>query len=194
MVLLRHFVLHALSPNVLVTARHIRGKSYYLADKLSGFEFQAARRVAPFLDLEPFPPHSARKPCYRSLEYCGQSPYSLSISTRGTYARALRSFNHHCQTYHTGRPLPTTIPHVADFITFLHAQNYAPSTITTYVSALSFINKLYQAPDHADCFIIKKLLRGSRKLHQTPDTRQPIAHSLLLRHPGLTTTAKHSCT
>ncbi len=65
------------------------------------------------------------------------------------------------------------------FITSLHSKNYAPATITTFISALSYINKLYNAHDPQQHFLISKMLEGARKLGQKVDTRQPITLTLL---------------
>lgn len=49
------------------------------------------------------------------------------------------------------------------------------------VSAVAFVNKLYQAPNPLQHFLIIKMLEGGRKAGARPDTRQPITLSLLHR-------------
>jgi len=65
------------------------------------------------------------------------------------------------------------------FITSLFNKNYSPSTITTFISVIAFANKLYDAPNPQQHFLITKMLEGSRKLGHKPDTRQPITLSIL---------------
>ena len=55
MILVRRFVLSSLRHNFLFRARHIPGAQNVLADKLSRFQFQAARQMAPWLDPAPTP-------------------------------------------------------------------------------------------------------------------------------------------
>jgi len=76
-------------------------------------------------------------------------------------------------------PFPATPSQVVTYITKLHANGYAPSTITTFVSPISFVNKLYNAPDPSHHFLISKMLDGARKAGHTPDTRQPITLAIL---------------
>lgn len=106
---------------------------------------------------------------------------SLAPSTRTTYRRALLLFSSHSQTStpHSCWPYPATISQVISFITHLFSSNYAPSTVATMVSAVAFVNKLYQAPNPLHHFLIIKMLEGGRKAGARPDTRQPITLPLL---------------
>ncbi|KAK3101834.1 hypothetical protein FSP39_006695 [Pinctada imbricata] len=51
--LVRRLVLTCLRNNIFFKAKHIPGKSNIIADRLSRFQFQEARRLAPFLDKQP---------------------------------------------------------------------------------------------------------------------------------------------
>ena len=70
---------------------------------------------------------------------------------------------------------------MATFICHLYTSNYAPTTILTYCSALSFVNKLFGAPDPSQNFLIKKLIEGAKKLGPSTDTRLPITLNTLHR-------------
>lgn len=61
----------------------------------------------------------------------------------------------------------------------LYHKSYSPATITTFVSAVTFANKLYNAPNPQQHFIVTKMLEGSRKLSHKPDTRLPITLNIL---------------
>jgi integrase len=91
----------------------------------------------------------------------------------------LFSHNHRNTNPNPSTPFPASVPSLISFITSLHAKNYAPATITTFISALSFINKLYHAHDPQQHFLIAKMLEGTRKLGQVVDTRQPITLAIL---------------
>jgi integrase len=107
--------------------------------------------------------------------------HSLAPSSRNTYRRALLLFIQHTNSANNNLPLPfpATIAALIKFITTLYANNYAPSTITTFVSAIAFVNKLYGAHDPHQHFLVIKMLEGTRKLGHTVDTRQPITLSIL---------------
>lgn len=103
----------------------------------------------------------------------------MAPSTRDGYKRAIQAYIDHAQSLSQTKYFPTQTDTVISFICSLFSKHYAPSTITTYVSALGFINKLYGAPSPTQAFIINKLLEGCRKLNPSQDTRRPITLSML---------------
>ena len=68
---------------------------------------------------------------------------------------------------------------VADFIAHLFTQNYQPSTIASYISAISFVHKLNDLADPTESFLIKKILKGAQNLRKSCDTRLPITKDIL---------------
>ena len=52
MKLLRHFVVQCMRYNILFRAKHVKGKHNVIADKLSRFKFQEAKRWAPWLESQ----------------------------------------------------------------------------------------------------------------------------------------------
>lgn len=68
---------------------------------------------------------------------------------------------------------------VALFIAFLHAQEYAPSSISSYVSALGYIHRLQNMPDPTEVFVVKRMLRSVHKMGRKRDSRLPITESIL---------------
>ena len=105
---------------------------------------------------------------------------SLAASSVTTYRRALTllskfsTINFPSQLY-----LPTSSALLANFIGYLYTQNLAPSTILTYISAISFINKIQGFPDPGRSFIVKKLIVGIQREKSCPDARLPITTSIL---------------
>ena len=69
---------------------------------------------------------------------------------------------------------------LADFLTHLSNLNYAPSSITSFISAISFVHKLLGVTDPANEFIIKQALKGARRMAGSRDGRLPITRALLV--------------
>lgn len=56
---------------------------------------------------------------------------------------------------------------------------YAYKTVNCHISAISFINKLYNLTDNTQCFLVRKLLDGMNRSQRRRDTRQPVTINLL---------------
>ena len=107
---------------------------------------------------------------------------SLSVSTRNTYSNAFKLFNKFLGSYsHSSlaNSLPVHADSIASFITYMFSLDYAPSSILTYVSAISFIHKVGNWPDPANSFIVQKMILGIQKERGKPDCRKPILPSFL---------------
>lgn len=76
---------------------------------------------------------------------------------------------------------PLTVDHLAVYISHLYDSGYAASTITSFVSAISFVHKLLQVSDPSQSFVIKKILNGCRKVRSTQDSRLPISPHILAK-------------
>ena len=97
-----------------------------------------------------------------------------------------KSYNNHWasfskfmfETFHLS-PMLATSYHVSLYITFLHSCNLQPSTVRSYLSAISFTHKLHGNQDPTNCFRIRKLIEAfKRKSHNAYD-RKPIKRCLL---------------
>lgn len=78
---------------------------------------------------------------------------SLSAATQSSYNRMLSVYSNFCQKYFPGvNVLPSTHVMVAHFISHLFIQNYQPSTIASYISAISFMHKIKFLQDPTDIF------------------------------------------
>jgi len=92
----------------------------------------------------------------------------------------LEIYVHFCNEYFPGVNLfPSTQTMVAHFISHLFVQNYQPSTIASYVSAISYFHKIKNMPDPTASFRIKKILKGTQNLRKSVDTRMPITRDIL---------------
>lgn len=106
---------------------------------------------------------------------------SLQPSSIPTYNRAWQLFH---QFFHTVFQtdfgfLPISPPVLALFIAYLFNAQYAPSTVTTYVSALGYSHKLMNFPDPSKVFYVSQMLKGFRKVGFRLDSRLPITLPIL---------------
>lgn len=69
--------------------------------------------------------------------------------------------------------------HIALFIAYLFGRKCAPKTISTYLSAVSYVHKLKHNSDPTDSFLVKKLVAGSYRLCPSVDMRLPITVQVL---------------
>lgn len=67
------------------------------------------------------------------------------------------------------------------FIAYLFDRHYAPSTVTTFISALGYSHKLAGFPDPGKVFYIVQTLKGYQKIGHRLDCRLPITLNILHR-------------
>lgn len=96
------------------------------------------------------------------------------------YVNALKAFARFRKEYQIDDTWPVSCHHIAIFISYCFEQGYAPSTITTYISGISFQHKLHHWTDPTELFVVKKLLEGCRRLRPRSDTRAPITYTVLI--------------
>ena len=75
--------------------------------------------------------------------------------------------------------LPVLLFQLVNYLANLFDQIYAPSTITSHASAISFIHSLFGYTDPTKSFWIKNFLKGISKLSSIPDSRLPFTQHLL---------------
>ena len=107
----------------------------------------------------------------------------LQASSVPIYRRAWNLFNQFLssvfQILDFALPISPTI--LALFVAFLYDRKYAPSTVTTYVSAISYSYKLYVFPDPSKAFFIVQMLKGYGKVGFRLDSRLPLTLPILHR-------------
>ncbi len=74
---------------------------------------------------------------------------------------------------------PVSTEALALFISHLDIAGYAPSTISTYISAIAYVHKMSGVSDPANSFIIRKLLEALPKTSSVSQTCLPITLDLL---------------
>lgn len=104
---------------------------------------------------------------------------SISENTKSLYSSALNNFYRVRNTVRLDQLWPVPIEHVLLFICH-HAQvGSAPSTVSSYLSAVSYVHKLQNWQDPTACFIVRKAIEGLRRLKGSVDTRAPITYDIL---------------
>ena len=105
---------------------------------------------------------------------------SLAPNTKKTYVAAINMFGDFCKTHQISPVIPATITTLVLFMSHLSLQRLSPSTVTTYVSAISFYHKVNNFPDPTGNFIIMKLKEGIRRSSKRQnDPRLPITIDVL---------------
>ena len=75
--------------------------------------------------------------------------------------------------------LPLDTNKILEFISFLDLNNFASASITTYITAISFVHKMANVHDPTAKFCVQKVLCAVNKLHGREDSRLPITLILL---------------
>ena len=108
---------------------------------------------------------------------------AITEGSRKTYQRAWSTYvdfsTEFCKS--GASLLPVSVNNLALFISYLSSRKFASSTISTYVSALSYVHKLANFPEPTKQFLVQKILAAHSKLNSSPDVRLPITRSVLQR-------------
>ena len=97
---------------------------------------------------------------------------SLSKDTKEAYHRYVASYvTFSRETFSTSSVFSASTGGVATSNACLFSKNYAPASLLTNMSALSYIHKLSGQPDPTKYFVIKKLFNEAYKMACIPDTR-----------------------
>ena len=108
---------------------------------------------------------------------------AIAPSTSLGYSRAWRLFQTCMQelgvAYHGLASLPLTTQHILLFIGYLNVKKYSPSSILTYLSAISYVHKLKGFSDPTTTFVVQKAICGAMKMKSDSDARLPITICIL---------------
>ena len=106
---------------------------------------------------------------------------AIAPSTRKAYLRSWALFLSFCNSSNFSFSFPCSPILISNFISHLHFQNLSASTITSHISALSYVHKLCSGNDPTHHFVVRKILKGCQQLKKSPDTRMPITKPILLK-------------
>ena len=108
---------------------------------------------------------------------------AITEGSHKTYQRAWMTYvdfsSEFCESH--ASLLPVSVNNLVLFISYLSARKFASSTISTYVSMLSYVHKLANFPDPTKHFLMQKILEAHSKLYSTPDVRLLITSGVLHR-------------
>ena len=106
---------------------------------------------------------------------------AISPGSRKTYEQAWNHFLDFSTRYcGTASPqLPLSVSDIVLFVAYLSAKKLAPSTISTYISALSYVHKIGSFSDPTKAFVVHKIMTAQSRLCSKPDIRLPITRSIL---------------
>ena len=119
---------------------------------------QASLRRLIHLTMGVSKPHYFIRITKEAREDCTCGQISLPTSTGVPSSRQNNQF---AQKYSISEQFPVRVSNLALFIAYLVNQSYKPSTISSYVSAIGYVNKLKAIPDPTSSFLILKLLRAA---------------------------------
>ena len=106
---------------------------------------------------------------------------ALAPSSRKAYARAWNLYIGFAKSINITASLPILHDHLCLFITFLHRENKPATSISSILSALSYMHKIRNLPDPSISFVVKQLVRAIKKIRsKKTDKRTPISENLLL--------------
>ena len=108
---------------------------------------------------------------------------SIAPSSYQLYRRSWTLFKE-CQAFLLGaQATPASIPlssnQVCLYISFLHQNGYAPSSIVSFTSAIGYVHRISNVRDPTSSLLVQKLLSATLKLRPTVDPRLPITIIIL---------------
>ena len=107
---------------------------------------------------------------------------SLASSTISVYKRAWALYNE-CIAILAGQNqsigLPLNYVQILTFISYLNLMGFSPSSITTYITGISFVHKMGNYNDPSNHFAVQKTLSAVNRLTGKLDSRLPITLFIL---------------
>ena len=105
---------------------------------------------------------------------------ALTVASRKAYQRSIDKFGAFCLTYLKLTVFfPAQACLVVSFVAHLFQSGYAYSSITSSLSAISYVHKLHQIADPTANLVVQKLLQGASRLRPSIDVRAPVTKSIL---------------
>ena len=104
---------------------------------------------------------------------------SLAPRTQEAYRKAWDRLAQFCAQRSITLSIPVNTTILTNYLASLLEDKYSPSTIYAQASAFSFFHKLLGKPDPTDSFLVKKFLKGAKKVHHKRDARLPVTKPIL---------------
>ena len=178
MVLVRKLELNCLKYNILFKAKHIPGILNQECDLLSRLQVDKFT----LLHTRTFNQPDSEQPTTAELE-ANLKCLMHSATSPGSH-QTYKAWNHFLDvsTRYCGtafQQLPLGISDIVLFVAYLSAKKLAPSTISTYISALSYVRKNGYFSDPTKAFVVQKITTVQSKFCSKLDIRLPITRSIL---------------
>ena len=105
---------------------------------------------------------------------------SLSRSSRILYTQVLGKVGQFAvSTLNREKWFPTSSWIVSLYVSHMIQKGYAPATVASHVSVISFFHKWLGFQDPTSQFFVKRIVLGAKKLCRTYDSRVPISLEIL---------------
>ena len=105
---------------------------------------------------------------------------SLTQNTQKAYNKAWLEFDSYISKLDPWYPhVPINNGHVSFYITYLFDLGYSVATISSKLSAITYMFQAQGKPDPVSSYFVKRLLVGLRKLRPQQDTRLPLTVAML---------------
>lgn len=101
---------------------------------------------------------------------------ALSNNTKIAYKRTWNLFIQHFPNI-TSLPLSPVL--VCNFIACLFSLGYSPNSISSHVSAISYVHKILSLQDPSETFLVRKIIQGCHHSAPSKDSRLPITGPIL---------------
>ena len=116
----------------------------------------------------------------------------IAKNTQKAYSRGLQMLQEFRRQYQLQETWPVPLNHIIWFIAFHHMKGSAFSTITNYLSAISYYHKISNLSDNTKQFVVKNMLNGYKKNKSQKDSRFPITLDILAKFPDTLNIICHS--
>lgn len=103
---------------------------------------------------------------------------SLANSSKLAYRRTWQML---LQRFPEVSSLPLSPAILCNFIAHLFCNGYSPNSISTHVSAVSYVHKILGLSDTTNTFFVRKILQGCHHSAPNKDSRLPITAPILSR-------------
>jgi hypothetical protein len=112
---------------------------------------------------------------------------ALVPATQLAYKASWDKFELFCREHGLQPSLPISKHLLVNFLTSLFEKGLAPSTLFSHASAISYFHKIADLPDPTNSFLVKKFLKGAKKLRQSGDGHLPITQEIMHKLLGAVT-------
>lgn len=92
---------------------------------------------------------------------------ALQPSTRLSYLKIWKHLLRFLTSIDKSTRLPIKMKYIGIYVTHLWKMHFKPSSIKTYLSAISYFHKVQQMPDPCNNFLIRQLVKGTTKRHKS---------------------------